>query len=171
MVVTREISIVEFGQESRFLFHHITTTCHPSKGEFIIYNKHACSSVWNKGPSNYVFHPRIKSYQHPPVSRRIRSSLQSRNIACGNRVLCSTMDSAGDLCRDAIYEVLTRSSMETVGKCRLLFKEYNKLTYESLFTKLHSQRTNIVSGFLIQSMIRNEYQISFVSTDALKTHT
>jgi len=81
------------------------------------------------------------------------------------------MDLASDLCRDAIYEVLTRSSMETVGKCRLLSKEYNKLTYESLFTKLHGQRTNIVSGFLIQSMIRNEYQISFVSTDTLKTHT
>jgi F-box interacting protein len=81
------------------------------------------------------------------------------------------MDSAGDLCRDAIYEVLTRSSMETVGKCRLLSKEYNKLTYESLFTKLHSQRTNIVSGFLIQSMIKNEYQFSFVSTNGLNTHT
>jgi hypothetical protein len=80
------------------------------------------------------------------------------------------MDSVGDLCQDAIYEVLTRSSMETVGKCRLLSKEYNKLTYESLFTRLHSQRTNIVSGFLIQSMIRNKYQVSFVSTDAVKTH-
>jgi hypothetical protein len=81
------------------------------------------------------------------------------------------MDSAGDLCRDAIYEVLTRSSMEIMGKCRLLSKEYNKLTYESLFTKLHSQRTNIVSGFLIQSMIRNEYQCSFVLINDLNTHT
>jgi hypothetical protein len=81
------------------------------------------------------------------------------------------MDSASDLCRDAIYEVLTCSSMEIVWKCRLLSKEYNKLTYESLFTKLHSQRTNIVSGFLIQSMIRNKYQISFVSTNVVKTHT
>jgi len=89
--------------------------------------KHVCSSVWNKGPPNSVFLARIKSCRHPPVSRRIRSSLQSRNIACGNRVICSTMDSAGDLCRDAIYEVLTRSSMETVGKYRLLSKKYNKL--------------------------------------------
>jgi len=60
--------------------------------------------------------------------------------------------------------------METVGKCRLLSKEYNKLTYESLFTKLHSQRTAIVSGFLIQSMIKNEYQVFFVSTNGLKNH-
>jgi len=81
------------------------------------------------------------------------------------------MHPAGDLCWDAINEVLIRSSMETMGKYRVLFKEYNKLTYESLFTKLHSQITNIVSGFLIQSMIRNEYQVSFVSTDALRTHT
>uniref|UniRef100_B9IE03 Uncharacterized protein n=1 Tax=Populus trichocarpa TaxID=3694 RepID=B9IE03_POPTR len=91
------------------------------------------------------------------MSGRICSSLQFRNIACGNRILYSTMDSAGDLCQDVIYEVLTRLSMKTMGKCRLLSKEHNKLTYESLFTKLHSQRTNIVSSFLIQSMIRNEY--------------
>jgi hypothetical protein len=80
------------------------------------------------------------------------------------------MDSVRDLCQDVIYEVLKCSSMKTVGKYRLLSKEYNKLTYESLFTRLHSQRTNIVSGFLIQSMIRNKYQVSFVSTDAVKTH-
>jgi F-box interacting protein len=60
--------------------------------------------------------------------------------------------------------------MEFVGKWRLLSKEYNKLTYESLFTRLHSQRTNIVSGFFIQSMIKNKYQVPFVSTDAVKTH-
>jgi hypothetical protein len=81
------------------------------------------------------------------------------------------MDLASDLCRDAIYEVLTHSLMETMGKCRLLSKEYNKLTYEPFFTKLHSQGTNIVSGFLIQNVIKNEYKISFVSTNALKTHT
>ena len=86
-------------------------------------------------------------------------------------VLCSNMDSASDLCRDAIYEMLTRSSIGTVGKCRLLSKEYNKLTYESFFTNLHGQRTNIVFGFLIQSIIRNEYQFSFVSTNDLNTHT
>ena len=57
---------------------------------------------------------------------------------------------------------------ENVG---FFFKEDNKLTYKSLFIKLHSQRTNIVSGFLIQSMIRNEYHIYFVSTDPLKTNT
>uniref|UniRef100_B9I1Q0 Uncharacterized protein n=1 Tax=Populus trichocarpa TaxID=3694 RepID=B9I1Q0_POPTR len=72
------------------------------------------------------------------------------------------MDPAGDLCRDAIYKVLICSSMETIEKCRLLSKEYNKLTYESFFTKLHSQRTNIVSSFLIQSMIRNEYYVFFL---------
>jgi hypothetical protein len=81
------------------------------------------------------------------------------------------MDSVGDLCRDVIYEVLTPSSMKTVEKYRLLSKEYNKLTYKSLFIKLHNQRTNIVSGFLIQSMIRNEYKVFFVSTDASNTQT
>jgi hypothetical protein len=38
MAVTQEIFIVEFGHESRFLFHHtkVTTICHPLKGKFII---------------------------------------------------------------------------------------------------------------------------------------
>jgi hypothetical protein len=38
MAVTQKIFIVEFGQESRFLFRHTRamTICHPSKGEFII---------------------------------------------------------------------------------------------------------------------------------------
>ena len=57
-----------------------------------------------------------------------------------------------------------------MGKYRLLFKEYNKLTYDSTFIKLHGQRTNIVSIFLIQSMIKNGYHVSFVYTDVLKPH-
>jgi hypothetical protein len=55
--------------------------------------------------------------------------------------------------------------METMEKCRLISKEYNKFTYESTFTKLHSQITNIVSGSFIQSMIMNEYHVFFVSND------
>jgi len=43
-------------------------------------------------------------------------------------------------------------------------------TYESTFTKLHNQRTNFVFGFFIQSMIRNEYHVSFVSINTLKPH-
>jgi hypothetical protein len=43
-------------------------------------------------------------------------------------------------------------------------------TYESTFTKLHNQRTNIVFGFFIQSMIRNEYHVSFVSINTPKPH-
>jgi len=126
-------------------------------------------AVWNKGPS-ILFSLELRDCRHLTGLWKICSSLQSRNIVCINRILYSTMDSADDLCWDAIYEVLTRSSLETVKKCRLLSKEYNNLTYKSLFTKLHSQKTNIVSDFLIQSMIRNKYHVSFVSTDTLKSH-
>jgi len=60
--------------------------------------------------------------------------------------------------------------METVWKYRLLSKECNKLTYESTFKKLHNQRINIVFGFFVQNMIRNEYQVSFISINTIKPH-
>jgi hypothetical protein len=61
--------------------------------------------------------------------------------------------------------------MKTIGKCRVLFKECNKFTYEFTFTNLHSQRTNTISGFFIQSMIKkNEYHISFVLIDTSMHH-
>jgi len=80
------------------------------------------------------------------------------------------MESDHDFCLDIIFEILTRSSMETVEKCRLLSKECNKITYESTFTNHHSQRTNIISGFFMQSMIRNKFYSSFVSVDTLKPY-
>jgi len=60
--------------------------------------------------------------------------------------------------------------MEIVVKYRLLSKEGNKFTYESTCTKLHSQRINIVSRFFIQSMIKNENHVSFISINTLKPH-
>jgi len=47
---------------------------------------------------------------------------------------------------------------------------FNAFTYETTFTKLHNQRANIVFGFFMQSIIRNEYHVSFVSIDILKPH-
>uniref|UniRef100_A0A6N2N5I0 Uncharacterized protein n=1 Tax=Salix viminalis TaxID=40686 RepID=A0A6N2N5I0_SALVM len=44
-----------------------------------------------------------------------------------------------DFSSDIIYEILTRSSMETVGRCRLLSKECNSITYDSVFTNLHAK--------------------------------
>jgi hypothetical protein len=67
----------------------------------------------------------------------------SQSIICGflqasNKNLCSTMNLACDLCSDVIYEVLTHSSIKTIGKFRLLSKECNKFTYKSTFTKPHN---------------------------------
>ena len=80
------------------------------------------------------------------------------------------MNSARDICTNIIYEVLTHSSMKTVEKCRLLSNECNKFTYKTTFTKLHNQRTNIVFGFFVQNMIRNEYHVSFVLIDTPKPY-
>jgi hypothetical protein len=49
-----------------------------------------------------------------------------------------TIDSTHDLCPYIIYKILTHSSIETVGRYMLIFKECNKFTYKSIFTKLHN---------------------------------
>jgi hypothetical protein len=118
--------------------------------------KHACSQFEIKAPQSCF---PLWSQELLTFDRVKKDSLKPliQKYSCGNRIFCFTRASAGDIYRDAIYEVLTCSPMEIVGKCRLLSKEYNNLTYESLFTKLHSQRTNFVSSFLIQGMIRHEY--------------
>jgi len=56
--------------------------------------------------------------------------------------------------------------METVGRCRLLSKECNSITYDSIFTNLHSHRTNTISGYFMQSMMSNRFYSSFVSIDS-----
>jgi len=49
------------------------------------------------------------------------------------------------LCLNIFFETLIWSSMETIRRCRLFSKESNKLFYEPIFSKLHTQRTNIIS--------------------------
>ncbi|KAB5568179.1 hypothetical protein DKX38_001972 [Salix brachista] len=75
-----------------------------------------------------------------------------------------------DFSSDIIYEILTRSSMETVGRCRLLSKERNSITYDSVFTNLHGQRTNTMSGYFMQSMMSNIFYSSFVSMDDWRSY-
>ncbi|XP_062018495.1 F-box protein At5g49610-like [Rosa rugosa] len=58
---------------------------------------------------------------------------------------------------------LTRSSLETVGRCRSISKEWNRVTYESSFHQLLCERTDIVSGFFIQSLVDSQHSSTFVS--------
>lgn len=64
---------------------------------------------------------------------------------------------------DMVFEILSRTSMETLGRCRVVSKEWKKKTYRSSFTQLFGERTNTVSGFFVQTMTKNKYRASFVS--------
>lgn len=70
-----------------------------------------------------------------------------------------------DLPSDIIFEILTRTSLNTLGKCRLVCKGWNHMTYESSFTRLHCQRTHTILGYFVQCMSRNKRTATFVSID------
>ncbi|XP_050376501.1 uncharacterized protein LOC126793910 [Argentina anserina] len=70
-----------------------------------------------------------------------------------------------ELPSDALVEILTRSSLETVGRCRSLSKEWNHVSYESSFHQLLCERTNTISGFFIQHLVNCQYSSAFVSPD------
>ena len=79
------------------------------------------------------------------TSRRICSTFNPKHhhsiLQASKKHLLSflfTIDSTHDLCPYIIYKILTHSSIETVGRYMLIFKEYNKFTYKSIFTKLHN---------------------------------
>ncbi|EXB77046.1 F-box protein [Morus notabilis] len=76
------------------------------------------------------------------------------------------MDSPYDIPFDVILnEILTRTSPETVGRCRAVCKRLKEDTYHSSFTKLFLQRTRTVSGFFIQTLRSNKRSCTFISMD------
>lgn len=80
-------------------------------------------------------------------------------------ILCTRkerMMSHDGLTNDMIFEILSRASLETVGKCRLVSRECNEITYETSFRDLHSARTRTVSGFFVQGSTNNDCRCSFV---------
>lgn len=81
--------------------------------------------------------------------------------------MCTTMESNNDLSlsSDILCEILSRSSLQTVGRCRLVSKECNSLTYESLFMNLLGQRTNTISGYFMQGARKSKHSSTFVSAD------
>ncbi|KAF4390850.1 hypothetical protein G4B88_015740 [Cannabis sativa] len=48
-----------------------------------------------------------------------------------------------------VYEILSRTSLETVACCRMVSKKINEATYETKFTQLFYKRANIASGVRI----------------------
>ncbi|EXB77044.1 hypothetical protein L484_014170 [Morus notabilis] len=77
------------------------------------------------------------------------------------------MESSNDIPYDVILnEILTRTSKETLERCKAVCKRLKEDTYRSSFTKLFLQRTKTVSGFFIQSMRSNQRSSTFMSMDA-----
>ncbi|CAB4318552.1 unnamed protein product [Prunus armeniaca] len=63
--------------------------------------------------------------------------------------------------------ILTRTSLESLGRCRLVSKDWNHVTYDSRFWKSFCKRSDTISGFLIQSQsqIDRKHIQTFVSVD------
>ncbi|GAV58434.1 F-box domain-containing protein/FBA_3 domain-containing protein [Cephalotus follicularis] len=79
------------------------------------------------------------------------------------------MESSRDLSADVIFEILSRVSMETLGRCRLVSKGCNKLSYESAFMRLYCERTRTISGYFVQSLHRSNYSSTFASINNTNT--
>ncbi|BFG39647.1 hypothetical protein CerSpe_259210 [Prunus speciosa] len=63
--------------------------------------------------------------------------------------------------------ILTRiESLDSLGMCRVVSKDWNHITYESRFWKLFCMRSDTVhSGFLIQTSHNGKHSSTFVSVD------
>ena len=60
------------------------------------------------------------------------------------------------------FEILTRASPETLARCRLVSKTWNKATYAEHFAQLFLQRAKVVSGYYAQTLNRFQYSTTFV---------
>lgn len=62
-------------------------------------------------------------------------------------------------------EILSRCSIDTLDRCKLVCKQWNVLTHESSFIQLHSERTSAISGYFIQGIRHCKFVFKFVSMD------
>lgn len=53
---------------------------------------------------------------------------------------------SSELLDDAAFEILTRTSLETLDACRVVNKTWNMMTYEPSFMASYCRRTNNISG-------------------------
>lgn len=62
--------------------------------------------------------------------------------------------------------ILTRvKSLNSLGLCRVVSKDWNDITYDSRFWQLFCERSDTVSGFLIQISCNGKRSSTFVSVD------
>lgn len=65
---------------------------------------------------------------------------------------------------DIVSEILSRASLQTVASSRLVSKECNRLTYESWFRNLNSERAKTTYGYFLQRIVWGKYSSQFVSS-------
>ncbi|GMQ06004.1 hypothetical protein CsSME_00050769 [Camellia sinensis var. sinensis] len=69
---------------------------------------------------------------------------------------------------DLIFEILTRTSLKGLDRCKSVCKGWKNLTYESTFTPLHCERTGTILGYFVQDLVHNKYFSKFASMDRSK---
>jgi F-box interacting protein len=52
---------------------------------------------------------------------------------------------------DMLFEIFSRTSLQTIGRCRLVSKHLNTITYDSSFVQAFHRRTKTISGFFTQT--------------------
>ncbi|CAL5000684.1 unnamed protein product [Urochloa decumbens] len=73
---------------------------------------------------------------------------------------------AANLPEDQVFELLTRVPLDDLAACRAVSTRWRRITYEPAFAPLHCRRAASVSGYFVQSMVRNRYVADFVSMHA-----
>jgi hypothetical protein len=74
-----------------------------------------------------------------------------------------TKTSSPTLHSDMLFEIFSRTSLQTIGWCRLVSKDLNLITYNSSFVQVFCQRTKIISGFFTQALSFSMIKSQFVS--------
>ena len=67
---------------------------------------------------------------------------------------------------ELVFEILSRATLKDIGRCRLVSKDWNMLTYDTSFMQEHSKKTKTISGFFIQGYTRKPVS-EFISINAL----
>ncbi|KAI3932819.1 hypothetical protein MKX01_031801 [Papaver californicum] len=89
---------------------------------------------------------------------------ETRLVCRSTTSTTTSSTSVAELPSEVIYEILTRIFVAPLfSHCRLVCKEWERLTYDSEFKLIHSQRTPTISSYFIQISNPREKHFSFVS--------
>ncbi|XP_057775963.1 uncharacterized protein LOC130994869 [Salvia miltiorrhiza] len=64
----------------------------------------------------------------------------------------SAASTLAELPSELIFEILSRTSLETLERCKAVSKSWKHIIYESTFLPLHCQRTNSLFGYFFQDV-------------------